>query len=388
MNRKLISTLVAGAVVAMSGAANAQVTATLFGAAHAQLEAVEATDASNPGQDKAWRSRVSNVSSELGLKGSASLTPDIKGVFAFVTGVSIDNANANAGAGMWANAKDVYVGANFADIGTLKIGRMTAAARWNSGSADFSYAGAGPQDDQSVLSGVSGQSAAGPLFNIRMDNTVGFESAAWKGFSFRAYYSANENKSAATVATGSRLNDTSYSLLLRYQAGPLDLRASLEDRHDKGTLNNTTTDHTQDKDLRLAARYTLPTRTILAVDYDRMRLSDSTATGSSKALLRKSGWVVSADQELGQHTVYAAYGQAPDVHVTLADGTVSDTTHTGATELVLGYQYNFTKQFMLEAFYSQVANESQAKYDFDSGGIGPGTGARLRAVGAGLRYEF
>jgi len=388
VNRTLISTLAGGSVAALCGAAHAEVTATVFGAAHAQLEAVEATHATAPAQDKSWRSRVSNVSSELGFKGSASVTPEVKGVFAFVTGVSIDNANSNTNAGIWANAKDVYVGANFANIGTLKLGRMTAAARWNSGSADFSYAGAGPQDDQSVLSGVSGQSAAAPQFNVRMDNTVGFESAAWNGFSFRAYYSANENKSAASVTTGSRLNDNSYSVLLRYQVGALDLRASLEDRHDKGTLNNTTTDHTQDKDTRLAVRYTLPTHTILAVNYDRMRLSDSTATGTSKALLRKSGWVVSADQELGLHAVYVAYGQAPDVHAVLANGTAADTRHTGAAEFVLGYQYNFTKQFMLEAYYSQVVNESQAKYDFDSGGVGPGTGARVRAAGAGLRYEF
>jgi len=177
-------------------------------------------------------------------------------------------------------------------------------------------------------------------------------------------------------------------VLLRYVVGPLDARVSYERRNDKGTLNNTTTDRSSDKDLRVGIRYALPTHTTLAFGYDRMTLSDSTATGSAKASLRHTGWVASANQDIGQHAVYVAYGAAPDLRVVLANGTVADTRSTGASEFVLGYQYNFTRQVMLEAFYSQVANRSQAKYDFDSGGVGPAVGASPKAAGAGLRYVF
>lgn len=388
MNSRLIPNLVGVAALAGACHAHAQVNFGLAGVAHAQLEAVNAEGATDPTLDKGTRTRLSNVSSELAVKGSAVVTPDIKAVFALVTGVNVDNGNNNAGGGLWANAKDSYVGLEFHDIGTLKLGRMTAAARWNSGTADFSYAGAGPQDDQSMLSGVSGQSGASPLFNVRLDNAVGFESAAWNGLSMRAYFGANENRSAATVASGAKLNDTSYSVLLRYVVGPLDSRISYERRNDKGTLNNTTTDRTSDKDLRVGIRYALPTRTTLAFGYDRMTLSDSTATGTAKASLRHAGWVASVNQDIGQHAVYVAYGAAPDLHVVLANGTVADTSSTGASEFVLGYQYNFTKQVMLEAFYSQVSNRSRAKYDFDSGGVGPAVGASPKAAGAGLRYVF
>jgi predicted porin len=388
MKKKLIPALVGAAVAGGFGAAQAETSLSISGFAHAQLEGVEATGATNPAQDKPMRSRVSNVSSELAFKGSTVLSPDVKAVFAYVTGVSVDNANNNTNGGLWANAKDSYVGLAFTDIGTLKLGRMTGAARWNSGSADFSFEGAGPQDDQSVLSGASGQTGASPLFNVRLDNAVGFESASFGGFSFRGYYSANENRSARTVATGALLNDASYSGLLRYVIGPVDVRLSQEVRHDKGTLNNSTTDKTQDKDTRFGLRYTLPTATVLAIGYDHMSFGDSTATGTAKRSLRKSGWVVSADQPFGKHTLFAAYGQAPDLHVVLANGAAADTSHTGAKELVLGYQYSISKQAAIEAYYSQLDNQSQGKYDFDSGGIGPGTGASLRAFGAGLRYEF
>jgi hypothetical protein len=43
---------------------------------------------------------------------------------------------------------------------------------------------------------------------------------------------------------------------------------------------------------------------------------------------------------------------------------------------------------MFEAFAAAIHNDARGKYDFDSGGVGPATGAGSRAVGAGLRYAF
>lgn len=166
------------------------------------------------------------------------------------------------------------------------------------------------------------------------------------------------------------LNDAVTSLGASYVIGPVDLRASYEQRNDKGTLNASTANDTKDRDTRLGVRYTLPTSTVLALAYDSMKLSDSTATGTAKRSLERKGWVLGARQPFGAHTVYGGFGKAGDI--------------TG----VLAYTYNFNKEFLFETYFSQISNEKRAKYDYDSGGISPGTGAKLTALGAGLRYSF
>jgi len=373
---------------AQSAAAPGPVQFAVSGVGDAQFEYVDAVDAAVPAQDKRGRFRVSNVSSELAFRASVDLGNGMTGLANFTTGVNVDNANANANAGMWGNAKDVYVGIAFADIGTVKLGRMTAAARWNSGTADFSPMGAGLQDDQGMLSGASGQSAVGPQFNVRFDNTLAFESASFGGLSARVYYSANEGKSAAGTANSPHLNDGSFSLGLQYVHGPLDLRLSAEQRNDKGTLNGSTDHNTRDRDFRFGMRYTLPDGTILGLGHDRMRLTDANATGTAKSLLTKHGTVVSAKHAFGKHVLYGGYGVGSDVHCEYGDGSACNGSDTGARNAVIAYQYVFNKQMLFEGFAAIVKNEARGRYDFDSGGIGPATGAQSRAIGAGLRYAF
>jgi predicted porin len=361
---------------------------TVYGTADAQFESIDATGAADPAHDKPARYRVSNVSSELGFKAALPLGNGMTGVAQFTTGVSVDNANANTTGGMFSSAKDTFVGLKFDNIGTVKLGRMTAAARWNSGTADFSPMGAGLQDVQGMLSGASGQSVTGPQFNVRFDNTLAFESASFNGLSARVYFSGNEGKSATGTATTPHLDDKSYSLGLQYVVGPLDLRGSLEQRNDKGTLNGSTDHNTRDKDFRFGARYTLPTGTILAVGYDRMELTDASATGSAKTRLSKTGRVFSAKHVFGQHVVYGGIGLGSNVSCALADHTACNGDDTSARNGVIAYQYLLNKQMEFEAFATVVKNAARGKYDFDSGGIGPATGATSRALGAGLRYVF
>jgi predicted porin len=358
------------------------------GVGDAQFEYVDAVDAAVPAQDKRGRFRVSNVSSELAFRASVDLGNGMTGLANFTTGVNVDNANANANAGMWGNAKDVYVGIAFADIGTVKLGRMTAAARWNSGTADFSPAGAGLQDDQGMLSGASGQSKVGPQFNVRFDNAIGFESASFGGLSARVYYSANEGKSATGAPNSPHLDDGSFSLGLQYVQGPLDLRLSAEQRNDKGTLNGSTDHHTQDRDFRFGMRYTLPEGTILGLGYDRMRLTDADAIGTDKSVLSKHGVVVSAKHAFGKHVLYGGYGVGSDVHCEFGDGSACNGNDTGARNAVLAYQYVFNKQMLLEVIAAVVKNEARGHYDFDAGGTGNAVGATSRGFGAGLRYVF
>lgn len=391
MNHNIVP---AGVIMALALAiapavqAQGKLTTTLYGVANAQFEYIDATGAAVPAQDRPGRTRVSNVSSELGIKAQLPLGDGMTGLAQYTTGIAVDNGNGSTNAGMFGSAKDVFVGIRFDDIGTVKLGRMTAAARWNSGTADFSPMGAGLQDVQGMLSGASGQSVTGPQFNVRFDNTVAFESASFKGLSARAYFSANEGRSAAGTANSPHLNDASVSLGVQYVIGAFDLRASLEQRNDKGTLNGTTDRNTRDRDFRFGLRYKLSSATTLALGYDRMRLSDDDATGAAKRQLDKHGVVVSARHVMGKHVLYGGLGVGSDVRCSNANNSVCNGADTGARNGVIAYQYLLDQQMMFETFATMIKNEARGRYDFDSGGVGLATGANSRAVGAGLRYAF
>jgi len=399
MKQQLLPALIGSAVAAVPLLSQAQASITLFGTAYGQFENVSVTGSVNPAQDKPSRWRLSSVSSDFGVRGSIPLADGLTGIALYSTGVNVDMSTKednsgkempkDAPGGLWSTPKDVYVGLSIANVGTLKLGRLTGAARWMSGTPDFSPSGAGPQDNQMALSGSGGQTGASAKFNARIDNALGFESASFGGLSARVYFGANENKSNAVVTTGAPQDDKTLSLGVQYVRGPLDLRASYELREDANTLNNTVkTNDTKDKDYRVGLRYILPTGTQVGIAYDRMSFADASATGTQKTYLRKTGWAMGARHEFGQHVVYGGYGRTSKVLCSIANGSACDGSDTSAHQVVLAYNYLFNKQMLAEAYVSQVSNQSRAKYDFDSGGVGAGTGSKVSAVGIGLRYSF
>lgn len=380
-------TAVGSALMALSGMVFAQTAdqpLQVWGKVNTQMESIEAKGGTPAGDDKPQRWRVSNVSSELGFKRSFDLGDGLTATAQYVTGI-----NSDGGSSMLGSAKDVFIALSGKDVGALKLGRLTAASRWNSGTSDFSPAGAGPQDDQAMQAKMGGLTAAGAVFNDRFDNAIGFESASWSGVSVRAYYSANEGTSNSTPASGTGLTDDAYSIGLNYVAGPWDIRLSTEQRNDKGTLNNTNNRKTQDKDYKLGVRYALSSATTIGFTFDNQVYTDNNATGVQKAKLSRNGWVLGFGHKMDKHTIYGGYGVADVATGELANGSVFDGANTGAKQFALGYTYQFNKQVMWETFISQVRNDSAAKYDFDGGGISQaGLGATVTAVGAGLRIEF
>jgi predicted porin len=407
-------------------------TVTLSGNLAAQFINIKATGSSNvsiANPDKPARWRVDNVSSDFFVKSSYDLGSGLTALGQIGTGVQSDvNGNASQ-AQIWGSAKDTFVGLGIKDVGTVKIGFMTAAARWISGTADFSPAGAGEQDDQAAWHKTGGATKNGALWGDRFQNAIGFESATWSGFSFRAYYSADEGRSndqitpitaagattnavTAPNSAAASLNDPAYSLGFQYVNGPLEIRLSDENRKDKGTLNGTTTNNTKDNDKRIAVRYKFPTNTTLALGYGKMSFKDTTATGgtgvafasgcptatatatscpnvAARKSLDKSGWVLGAKQTFGPHAVYGGYGKSANYKCENANGTVCDGTDTGMSQWVLAYNYQFNKYMVLEVFATQLKNEARAAYNYDSSaGPAPSTGATSTAYATGFRYSF
>lgn len=358
----------------------------VYGVADLQFESVQAKGATAGTGDKPQRFRVSTDSSQLGFKGTTDLGEGLVGIFQYENTMAPDQDPNTSNTSMWGSSRDTYVGLLIPDVGTVKLGRQSVAARWISGIADFSPGATGAQSSQSVVTQAGGFTGSNTLFNSRLQNTLGYESPIWGGFHARAYFGANENKSASGTATP--LDDKTYSVGAQYKVGPLDIRATYEERNDKGTLNATTTNDTKDKDHRIGFSYALTGETTVGVLYGRMKFTDNTVTGASKNSLEKSGVILGAKHVMGKHEFYGSYGLATDIDCTNANGSACTTADSGASHITLGYDYLITKQFMIKTFYSDVRNDANAKYDFDTNGISPAAGADPRGLGAGLRYTF
>ena len=136
--------LIALAVVALSGAAMAQSSVTLYGVADAGLGKIKSAgnDASNKVQFTS-ASTMNNGDSRLGVRGVEDLGAGLKIGFNFETGLDLDDG-ATTTQTFWARQANLSVGGNW---GTVKLGRqftpsyLTTAAYELTGTANYSVLG-------------------------------------------------------------------------------------------------------------------------------------------------------------------------------------------------------------------------------------------------------
>ena len=118
--------LIALAVLGLSGAAMAQSSVTLYGVADAGIGKIEAgsglADPANDASDKTEfisGSTMNNGTSRLGVRGVEDLGGGLKAGFQFETGLDLDNGG-NSGA-FWSRQANIWLGGNW---GTVKLGRQ------------------------------------------------------------------------------------------------------------------------------------------------------------------------------------------------------------------------------------------------------------------------
>ena len=136
--------LIALAVVALSGTAMAQSSVTLYGVADAGLGKIKSAgnDASNKVQFTS-ASTMNNGDSRLGVRGVEDLGAGLKIGFNFETGLDLDDG-ATTTQTFWARQANLSVGGNW---GTVKLGRqftpsyLTTAAYELTGTANYSVLG-------------------------------------------------------------------------------------------------------------------------------------------------------------------------------------------------------------------------------------------------------
>ena len=118
--------LIALAVLGLSGAAMAQSSVTLYGVADAGIGKIEAgsglADPANDASDKTEfisGSRMNNGTSRLGVRGVEDLGGGLKAGFQFETGLDLDNGGSSGA--FWSRQANIWLGGNW---GTVKLGRQ------------------------------------------------------------------------------------------------------------------------------------------------------------------------------------------------------------------------------------------------------------------------
>ena len=118
--------LIALAVLGLSGAAMAQSSVTLYGVADAGIGKIEAgsglADPANDASDKTefiCGSAMNNGTSRLGVRGVEDLGGGLKAGFQFETGLDLDNGGSSGA--FWSRQANIWLGGNW---GTVKLGRQ------------------------------------------------------------------------------------------------------------------------------------------------------------------------------------------------------------------------------------------------------------------------
>ena len=206
--------LIALAVLGLSGAAFAQSSVTLYGVADAGVGKIEA--GGNDGNDKfqfTSSSTMNNGTTRLGVRGVEDLGGGLKAGFQFETGLDLDDGAATNSA-FWARQANVWLGGNW---GTVKLGRqftpsyLTTASYELTGTANYS-----------VLANTYSYAGIGS----RANSAIAYVTPDWSGFSGAvAFVSKND--------TG--LSKNIFDLGLMYKNGPIAAGVSVNKAADSKT---------------------------------------------------------------------------------------------------------------------------------------------------------
>lgn len=262
--------LIALAVLGLSGAAMAQSSVTLYGVADAGIGKIEAGSGLaaplNDASDKTEfisGSMMNNGTSRLGVRGVEDLGGGLKAGFQFETGIDLDEGGTSTGGpggGFWGRQANVWLGGNW---GTFKLGRqftpsyLTTATYELTGTANYSV----------------------------LANTYNYAGVGSRANSAFAYVTPNMGGFSAAVAFVSKndlgTNKNAWDLGLMYNNGPIGVGLSAN------KVANSKTNY------QLGGKYNL----------GNFALAASYTQASDQAQLRRRGFGVGASANFGAFTV-------------------------------------------------------------------------------------
>jgi predicted porin len=368
MQKKLIALAVAGLV---SGVAYAQTNVTIYGAADASLEFVQAKDATT-GVDQLNRFRVNSNSSILGFRGSEDLGGGLKAIFQFEGGVTLDTSTTLG------FSRDTFVGLQ-GGFGQVKAGLITGPARSLGAAVDLTIGATGIGANTALLGKVGGNGGnAFGLWDTRRANSVQYVTPKFGGFEVRAMYGAGEQradgqKAGAVYELGGFYNNGPWYAGLTYgQAKPKT--GGIAAIPAGVVLGEKATN------IRLAGTYTFQAGHKIAVLLEQNKVNDWTGGEDVKSYTYGVGGKFKVSQPGAIIAQYYQVGKLKGI-----DGA----NDYKANLVAIGYEHSLSKRTTLKAYYSRIANKDAGHYNYGIGNIGnAAAGSDPTGISVGIRHSF
>jgi predicted porin len=352
------------AVSAATGASADIGSVTLFGRIAGGVESVE-VDAPESSADIAARMRVSSYRTIFGFRGTETIG-GYQAIWQLSASFPIDAASTGA-----FPLRDSRIGVA-GPAGTLFAGN------WYTPYA-LSFLRLDPfvltTADCTAIIGNGNTSTGGNLdttnaFTRRQQNSVHYYTPAWAGFSMRAAYGANEERSATR-------DPYLASISASWESDWLYLTAAREQHQDYQAAD------TRDRGTVAAIQFK---RRGVSASLLYERLEYETPTGG----LRRDAWYAALVVPTGPGSLQFAYSRSGDGKgsSTATIGGLRAGEETGARHATIGYEYPFSKRTRALAFYTRLANDARASYAFGSNSPGTVQGGVAKVVALGMRHDF
>jgi len=351
------------------------------------------------------RTRVTSNSSNLGFRGTETISPGLAAFFQVESAVNVDGGGSNIA------SRNTAVGMS-GPWGSWRLGQWDTPYKTISGAVDpmyftgIAYTGAiigtpgfgvGPTTIGTPATSGDGKTfAAGPnaSFERRQGNSVQYWSPAFSGLAARVAYSVDEAKTA-------RVDPRIVSASLEYGAGAFYLAYAHEDHRDYFGLDAlvpgaqatpvNAAGASRDRGDKLIARVKLA-GTQVGVIAETLRYEKARGDAAPGAFSRykRNALALTLLQKVGAAgTLRAIVAKASNGSCARFDGSACDTSDLGARQVSLGYSYTLSKRTDLYAFYTRVSNDARASYQFANGvGLGAAPGSSSTGYLLGMRHTF
>ncbi|WP_144731788.1 porin [Extensimonas perlucida] len=322
----------AALAVAGSSAALAQSSVTLYGRINTSVEREKIGDTTT--------TKMNNNASRFGFKGVEDLGGGLKAGFQLESGFD-SSTGAQSSTSFFGRQSEVNLSGNF---GMLRMGRWIAESY-------FAVADYGVLDAPNYDTGNASDALYGYL--MRDVNKVAYRTPLFAGLTVEGALSMHERQPVSSTIPDMK---NAYDLAVNWEGGPLALGAGYTKVGDANQFG-------------LRAHYTWGPFQIAGY-YQHVKNYDN-------------DYLINA----GSRDVYRITGGytfgASDVALGFAHTSKLDhVANSDANQVILGYNYNFSKRTKVYAIYTHVDNKAGARY---ATGI---TGANLSTFGVGMAHNF
>ena len=320
---------------------------TLYGRVYLLVESVEAKGGT--AAPVARRTRVTDESSLLGVRGTESLGPDLKAFFQLETGFPPDANN-----GTFGNRNS--------GVGIKGRWGSVVAGRWDMPMKTAQVAPLDPFTDL-ALADITGAEFNQGNFSSREQNVIEYWSPTFNGLEFRAAYAPNEGRTAT-------VNPSKMGASVVWSNANIYLTYAYEKHRD--TRDGTATAGIDEEGHGLGGYVRLGGAKLMA------HAGQYTRTGTRK----QKGYALGLDWTFaGPNHVLAIYQNSRDGGALTAEQPRCDLVG-------IGYRYDFSRRTMFTAYYTKVNNKVGSLCNFGAATLRISDGQDPQGYSAGLRHVF